>query len=351
VLRDQLGLATSELRLLCNVRVRDGFLAPIHLLTGLLAHFGENWTPVLTAFGRSVTEGDPPVWRMLQSFIFDCWLLWGPSIPICSCSLWTNPSNCGAALQYGYGDENNSIPVLVTLEQRDEIVRRLWGASADSSVSARGLARRITIVGPLVAVAAIKGRLPNAQAAIADGEKYDYLLEYRALEVPPIESKGDYYSAYVWVMFEVNEGMRKHDADRPWLRLLPFFEHTNIADGSTYDFMREQLARKVLSFMERYGDESTSFRYVCAFDDPGHGRDVLVAFNRPTIKEKLAELLQLPEYQGIRATVQMSGSAGLPACELPRLVTAFYEHVSAGDAGAAMPSVVAGAKWDGKYLQ
>jgi hypothetical protein len=131
-------------------------------------------------------------------------------------------------------------------------------------------------------------------------------------------------------MFEVNQGTQRNDSDRPWLRLLPFFEHTNIADASTYDFMREQLARKVLSFFRRYANETTTFRYVCAFDDPGHGSDVLPSFNRPTIKEKLAELLKDPVYERIRGAVQMTANNDRVACELPQLVTKFYEHVSSG---------------------
>lgn len=328
-------LKNRDLRLLSWVRVKDGFLAPIHLLTGLLTHFGEDWTPVLAAFGRSVTEGDPAVWRMLQSFIFDCWLLWGPSIPICSCGLWTNPPKCGVALQYGYGDENNSIPVLLTHEQRDQVLRQLWTASQDSSGPAHGLARRVSVIGPLIAVGAIDGRVPIAQESITRGETYDYVLEYQAHELPAAESAGDYYSAYVWVMFEVNQAAQRSDTDRPWLRLLPFFEHTNIADGSTYDFMREQLSRKVLSFFRRYANETTTFRYVCAFDDPGHGGDVLPSFNRPTIKEKLAELLKDPGYDRIRDAVHMTSDDTRVACELPRLVTAFYEHVSLAEEPSA----------------
>ena len=334
VLREDLDVPDRDLSLLCSVRIEEGFLAPVHLLTGLLARFEEDWTPVLTAFGRSVTEGNPPVWRMPQSFIFDCWLLWGPSIPICSCELWTAPPHGGIALQYGYGDENNSIPLFVTANQRDEIAEYLWaiGGSADAkpvSPPQHGLARRVSLMGSLTSVSALEGRLPPAQEAIIKDGKYDYIVEYRRILTPPEPTAGDYYSAYVWVMFEAERRAAGADTEQPWLRLLPFFEHTNIADGGTYDFMRDQLARKALSFVSRYRDTSTTFRYVCAFDDPGHRGQVAVGFNRPTVREKIEDLLK-HEYANVRACIDITAEPSpLVACQLPGLVAAFYDHVSA----------------------
>src|SRR5262249_15204118 len=55
--------------------------------------------------------------RELRSFLFNCWLLWGPSIQPCSCEQWASGSGAGRSvdlmIQYGYGDENNSIDILV----------------------------------------------------------------------------------------------------------------------------------------------------------------------------------------------------------------------------------------------
>ena len=78
--------------LLSRITINSGFVAPLHLLTGVLAYYDEEWTPVVDAYGRSVIRpGDPFVYRearKMQSFIFDCWLLWGPSSPICTCQEW-----------------------------------------------------------------------------------------------------------------------------------------------------------------------------------------------------------------------------------------------------------------------
>jgi hypothetical protein len=189
----------------------------------------------------------------------------------------------------------------------------------------------VSLAGSLVPVAALTGRLPDAQAAIVSGGKYDYVIEYDSLPAAPAAT-GDYYSAYVWVMFEAEQDAGPPEAGRRWLRLLPFFEHTNIADGGTYDFMREQLTRKALSFITRYRDASTRFRYVCAFDDPGHRGAMVMGYNRPTVREKIEELLARPEYGEIRDFVDVTPSdGGLVACQLPDLVAEFYAHMSAAD--------------------
>src|ERR1700733_10285680 len=81
----------------------------MHLVPGVLARYEEDWGPVIDAFGRAVVNSDDDfrysAARELQLFIFDCWLMWGPSIPICTCPEWHGE----VALQYGFGDEDNSL--------------------------------------------------------------------------------------------------------------------------------------------------------------------------------------------------------------------------------------------------
>lgn len=94
---------------LSRIAISTGFAAPLHLLTGVLARYEQEWQPVAEGYGRSVIQADDPyrygTARRIQSFIFDCWLLWGPSIPVCTCPQWFGE----VALQYGYGDENNAL--------------------------------------------------------------------------------------------------------------------------------------------------------------------------------------------------------------------------------------------------
>ena len=107
---------------LSKVTIKSGFVAPVHLLTGVLAYYDEEWDHVVEDYGRSVLRPDDRFkkdrTRKIQTFIFDCWLLWGPSIPICTCPEWHGQ----VALQYGYGDEDNSLTLLCS---STDIVRTL----------------------------------------------------------------------------------------------------------------------------------------------------------------------------------------------------------------------------------
>jgi hypothetical protein len=109
-----------------QVRVKRGFVAPLHLVSGLLAECEDDWGPVIEDYGRQVAQPLPAIpgadgpqrfasrdgelrLQRLQTFLFDCWLLWGPSIPICTCEAWYAGR---PVLQFGFGDENNSLALL-----------------------------------------------------------------------------------------------------------------------------------------------------------------------------------------------------------------------------------------------
>src|SRR5262245_12137473 len=112
---------TSKPSFISTVEFRFGYLAPLFLITGLINRFGEEegWQLILENYRRLI-ERDSDAYSAqlveLRSFLFNCWLLWGPSISPCGCKCW-RPNHEGAKnsiiLQYGFGDENNSIDVLI----------------------------------------------------------------------------------------------------------------------------------------------------------------------------------------------------------------------------------------------
>jgi hypothetical protein len=87
--------------------------------TGLDFADDDGWNLVLDNYRRLIEKDAfyATQLRELRSFLFNCWLLWGPSIQPCSCENWKTGAGAGAAddlmIQYGYGDENNSIDILV----------------------------------------------------------------------------------------------------------------------------------------------------------------------------------------------------------------------------------------------
>ena len=100
----------GPLTTLCRIRVTRGFVAPQFLVAGLLSHFDDDWRPVLNAYRHSIPSPKhrAGTFESLQASQWNCWLVWGPSIPICRCAQWQGKF----AYQYGYGDENNSLPLI-----------------------------------------------------------------------------------------------------------------------------------------------------------------------------------------------------------------------------------------------
>ncbi len=73
---------------------------------------------------------------LVQRFEFFCWLLWGPSIPACTCKRWRGSF---IALQYGYGDENNSFPLLLEDEHVEDTFRKISDRLAAAAAASKGV--------------------------------------------------------------------------------------------------------------------------------------------------------------------------------------------------------------------
>lgn len=298
------GLAEEEIGTAANVDVQWGFLAPQHLLAGLMSRFNEDWRPILGVYRQSLpTEGARDGgFANLQASQWNCWLVWGPSVPICSCAQWEGHY----AFQYGYGDENNSLPLLD-------------GAAAAGESALDRLAREVMAQGAGAGVAKLAGRLrwgpfrlrasqaaggheegpatgdddpdldddepsapartstrklllADAQSALLCGDSLaqsdqsdSLLLELTSLQ--PSDMPRAYFSAYLWMMFLVTTGADDPDGpkllwgrryptwpDRTalrsqqlWRHLLPVFVHANIADPAALRFQRSTLIESSLA--------------------------------------------------------------------------------------------------------
>jgi hypothetical protein len=128
-------------RFISQVRIKTGFVAPLHLITGLLRQMDSDWPHLLAQFRKSIStfpltdevaNSKPElVLEHVQAFEFYCWLLWGPSIQMCKCPGW---SGLPQILQYGYGDENNSFHLVFDNER---IKEQSWAEIDKALVRAR----------------------------------------------------------------------------------------------------------------------------------------------------------------------------------------------------------------------
>lgn len=248
-------LAVSELKLsldeeasfLCSVKIDHGFLLPLNLLAGLMSRFSDDWGPIISSYDRMASKS----FSAQQMTIFNLWLLWGPSVPICNCDQWLGP----VTLQYGYGDENNSVRVRV----RDAVKENLLADLRKSVVARTSTAHpalHASITGKLWPSSSFfQGEICGAQQELLNPDREAFILEYESHSVIGNHaSSGLFYTAYIWAMFVVGRETRPTAGQirkEPWLHVIPFFEHGNIVDESCYQMGKLQLAHKVLNYLKR----------------------------------------------------------------------------------------------------
>lgn len=299
----------EKLASLCPVQVQYGFLAPQHLVAGLLSRFNDDWRPVLNAYQNAVPDPRvrPGAFESLQASQWNCWLVWGPSIPICSCRQWRG----AYAFQYGYGDENNSLPV-VDLSGGDGRPRLLDPVTAAFDAEGRG-AKWVQLTGRLrwgpwylreagddgngspdehfdlaaadeIDAAPVSNRHPAAPAQAAlyrdDGIAFRHDSDGITLQVDTVDRMSNdhrvYFSAYLWTMFLVASSSdepgigpkllrgkgyprwpdppERRDQVREarlWEHLLPVFVHANVADPAALAFQKRVLAQNAIALLQQ----------------------------------------------------------------------------------------------------
>ena len=351
---------------LSDVRVKSAYVAPLYLLTGQLSHFNQNWRDIVDAYSDVTSHFDPIAedsLRHLRAFQFACWIVWGPSIPICTCQSWNHNGKDAIGFQLGYGDENTSV---ILYDERRFLRLRLQRARhrvAKTLAATASPLSALPVIAPLAVrlTASVVVRRPGsgnpARLCQAQGDLADRLvLDFREIDV--VEGAGrSYYSAYLWVMFvlETSPGHLLMSDGEPWRALLPFFVHGNIADASTYAFLKERLANEALDAIEAVVQgpgtpAGVTFVYMSAIDHPGCGHKPLMADPGDPIKQTLRRLLA-DRFRPIATRVRIEddpaslrGTDGIyyaerfSSCHLPETISGYFkclEHLREGKAHGA----------------
>lgn len=359
--------------------------------------FDEDWTLIVNAYNEKLTRDirrDPLLaaglhdLRRLQSFIWDCWIQWGPSVPIVRSQDWIDG---GLALQFGYGDENNSLAVyledapdgrtagnsnLSRWEERLSLLRQ----ELDSHVIGAAWAWPVTLVGHvrLLSRRERNEAFCSAQRDTNTAEKADgwLVLEAESIE---IHRKGPLtYSAYVWVLIAICtdrplESGKSHPENAggdvlaetqrlsslfaetadEWRYLIPYFQHGNIAEESVFNDIKRELAFKTVESLldqlrkaHRLGVDWLHFAYAAAVDD--NGDDVASPLLVRPPGESISELLQTAVRERRRSLADLKNPTSadqidlalldrihgesdawpsLRASDLPRVVRTYLDHI------------------------
>lgn len=367
---------------LVPVEIKTGFLAPFFLMTGLYVTASEDWTLVINEFsdflgkqsvfyknlfpGSEKKYYDLAIYRLFQ---FNCWLVWGPSIAVCGCSEWRGHLS---GLQFGFGDENNSL-VVFTSQIRDELFRKkldslLRGGSQDVPAPAG----KAAVQGRLMLPQSRKAELNHAQMMGLCQNTRETAAKRLGLQleesqaggawIPKIGASdgkaGAYYSAYIWIMFIVCDSRTggalypldpdyKNDPhkDMRWKNLLPFFVHGNIADPNSYLKYKRALVAQACATMKSLLREyqNITFSFVCAFDEPHCGGETYLHMNeQQSIRNLFRDEVRLSGPSTAPA-VSLANRILVPAydnagtdhdnpyssCQLPVIINAYYGQVEA----------------------
>jgi hypothetical protein len=383
------GLSAENSASQSSILIRNGFLAPQFLISGLMSRFDEDWRPVLRAYTRGISNRGESAgaFEGFQSSSWICWLLWGPSIPICTCDQWLGVT----AYQYGFGDENNSLP-LVELNRPNRLI-----PLADAAIAEGRNAVRVELTGrfrwgpgflhgPVVPAEVEDDDDPayqsSPEAPVPTGHEcagaqttlhdQDRLVLELSGRIEAHEEKKLYYSAYLWAMFLVavqgdaagagptllrgasyppwpkNLPQRAKVRDQHlWEHLVPVFVHANIADPAAYPWFRLDLVDKSLATLQRIWNsrfdlfspedvaKGITFHLVCSSDYTGCGCSVrhpsattlegLLAARLDGLQErKLASAIHIPA----SAEERPWGLAGyFSSCHMPEMVQDYFTYI------------------------
>lgn len=270
--RKAFGLQDTVITWVTRLRIEEAYITPTCLLTGLLSKYEENWSEFIKRFVSTayITESEDSGSQDILSnelyFTF-AWLLWGPSYELSYQKHW------GGLCQISYGDESNSVPAVAT--QEGDTLRRL----ATRLMANKGH-RYGALVDAVVSVHENKWYYRNLRNSINPENSYFYnKIESGPLSFAlqlddfiPCESykaKKYYCTAYVWILFELDSEV--YFDFRPE-KSVAFFEHANLTDNHTYQFLVETLMDKCFKHFETIFSnpkyEGRNYRFVCAMNHP-----------------------------------------------------------------------------------
>ncbi len=255
--KDNYDFATSKSP--CNLvslplDIGEAYLSPLRLINGLITRLDENWPPLVTSYGQLVKQSPLDLLDDLHYFVEFCWLAWGPSV--LTVSKKTSDEKF-VVLQAAYGDEANSLPLIIKRTLWQSIEARLSKIAKSYSGWPVSLSNVLLVKPSLDDYFSEVRRYPLFEDIFTKDETVALYLPdesegYSCGYIVPLNQKKDepdsfYSTAYVWLILEQvhKDGTVKRDHMEPG-EVLPFFEHANLATKKGLEFLQHCLARKAI---------------------------------------------------------------------------------------------------------
>ena len=272
----------DNLSFIMQIKIEEVYFMPTCLLNGLLTFFDENWEEFIKQYvSTAYSEDSEHVHKLMSDELFYTfnWLLWGPSYEIeYRNGLW------GGLCQMSYGDESISIPAIAdttktTLEEGKDtsVAIRLRDKFIEGENKKDGrygflASAYVRIYDEIPFYKTFEKEINPHNAYFYEKIKKDELpYGIKVEDFSPItnyKTHKYYATAYVWVLFI--EEADEHDPFKPE-KCVAFYEHTNIADNQTYNFLVDSVIRKSLFHFKRIYEsgeyKERKYRFLLAMND------------------------------------------------------------------------------------
>lgn len=270
------GIKEDSLSWVTVLHIEEAYITPTCLLTGLLAQYEDNWSEFIKRYVSTayISEADDNYKNDVlanELYYTFAWLLWGPSYELDYQHYWAG------LCQLSYGDESNSIPAVANhnsnvatqlVEKFKENEGRRYGALASADLSVHPVKTYFSH---------IRNQINPENSYFYDKvEKESLSFAVQIDRFSPCENykaKKYYCTAYVWLLFELDD--EEVFVFKPE-KSLAFFEHANLTDMNTYQFLVGTLIDKAIKHFETiFSDvrlDQRKYRFICAMNDEIAGR-------------------------------------------------------------------------------
>lgn len=275
------------------------YIAPLRLVTGLITRLAQNWPPLVASYSSLVNSEKRGKLEELHYFVEFCWLAWGPSV--LTTSLLTDDSTPFMVVQAAFGDEANSLPLIMRKTEWHRLVSE-FQQNHDERILGERFAHRRERGWPvhLENLILVKPEIDPFFNTLCDIELFRTLFNKKtpddsdkiALYLPSaeeghepgnaslsVEKEGAFYStAYVWLMMEQDDDPATGLTPG---RVIPFFEHANLATGKGLGFLQQCLARKAL------------YHVLECEENPDYRKKGFYRFSTALFPDQMVEVLEL----------------------------------------------------------